>query len=564
MVRRLVLVWLVVSTVATLPAQQNTGAPVVPEQAIAPPPPLPPVTAKDLLDGLKNPARWLTYSGDYTGRRHSPLTQITPANVPRLASQWTFQAEGMVVGRGFEGTPLMMDGVLYITGNNNIAWAIDARTGRQIWRYRRPLPPALTYGGGNPSNRGFAALGDRLFMGTLDAHLLALDRDTGRVVWDTVVDDYKVGHAAHRRAARRQGQGDRRQLGRRHPDARLHRRLRCRRPARASGASTRSPARASRAARRGPTTDVLPRGGGATWVTGSYDPELESDLLGHRQSEPRLLRRRSPGRQPLHRLARRARRRHRQAAVALPVHAARPARLGLEPRAGARRRDDRRPGAQGRDGRQPQRLLLHARSRDRRAAGRQAVHRHQVGARDRQGRQADRAERRRRAARRLRGDHAVRARLPRRHGLQPAVVRPGAAAVLRDGARDVRLLHAAEAGAASRAASFMSGGMRKLAEPDFSALRAIDPEDRRDQVGAQVPDLVARRRDVHGVGPGVRRRQRRRTSTPSTRKSGKRLWSYRTGSPIWGAAAMTYMLDGRQYVLIESGNTIMAFALPEK
>ena len=71
MVRRLVLVFLVASTVATLPAQQNTGAPVVPEPAIAPPPPLPPVTAKDLLDGLKNPGRWLTYSGDYTGQRHS-------------------------------------------------------------------------------------------------------------------------------------------------------------------------------------------------------------------------------------------------------------------------------------------------------------------------------------------------------------------------------------------------------------------------------------------------------------------------------------------------------------
>src|SRR5207245_2799676 len=81
-----------------LSAQQNTGAPVVPEQAIAPPPPLPLVTAKDLLDGLKNPGRWLTYSGDYTGQRHSPLTQITPANVARLSSQWTFQAEGMPVG----------------------------------------------------------------------------------------------------------------------------------------------------------------------------------------------------------------------------------------------------------------------------------------------------------------------------------------------------------------------------------------------------------------------------------------------------------------------------------
>src|ERR1700709_529223 len=181
MIRRLVLVCLAVGTIATLSAQQNTGAPVVPEPAVAPPPALPPVTARDLLDGLKNPGRWLTYSGDYTGQRHSPLTQITPANVSRLTSQWTFQAEGMPVARGFEGTRLMMDGVLYITGNNNYAWAIEARTGRQIWRYRRLLPPALTYGGVNPSNRGFAALGDKLFMGKLHAHVTAVNRDTGKL-----------------------------------------------------------------------------------------------------------------------------------------------------------------------------------------------------------------------------------------------------------------------------------------------------------------------------------------------------------------------------------------------
>src|SRR4030095_3981349 len=69
------------------------------------------------------------------------------------------------------------------------------RSGRQIWRYRRVLPPGLTYGGANPSNRGFAALGNRLFMGTVAAHLIALDRDTGAVVVDVPLDDYKVVHA---------------------------------------------------------------------------------------------------------------------------------------------------------------------------------------------------------------------------------------------------------------------------------------------------------------------------------------------------------------------------------
>ena len=103
----------------------GSGPPPAPPRPAPVSPPLTAITSQDHLDGLKNPSRWLMYSGDYTGRRHSPLTQVTPANVNRLAAQWAFQAENMVPGRGFEGTPLMLDGVLYVTGNNNTAWAID-------------------------------------------------------------------------------------------------------------------------------------------------------------------------------------------------------------------------------------------------------------------------------------------------------------------------------------------------------------------------------------------------------------------------------------------------------
>src|SRR5213592_2238649 len=189
MVRRLILVWIVVSTVATLPAQQNTGAPVVPGQAIAPPPPLPPVTAKDLLDGLKNPGRWLTYSGDYSGQRHSPLTQITPSNVAQLSVQWAFQTGA--VGK-FEAVPIVIDGILYVTGPGNRAWAIDARTGRRIWTHQHELPDKP----GTNVNRGFAVLGNKLYMTTLDSHLVALDMKTGNVVWESVMDDYKRGYYA--------------------------------------------------------------------------------------------------------------------------------------------------------------------------------------------------------------------------------------------------------------------------------------------------------------------------------------------------------------------------------
>lgn len=153
------------------------------------------ISSKDLLDGLGNPARWLTYSGDYSGRRHSPLTEITPANAGTLAAQWTFQTN--LGGHKFEAAPIVIDGVLYVTGPLNHAWAIDGKTGRQIWRYQRELPPQqdLRVCCGLV-NRGFAVYGDRLFMTTLDAHLVALDRKTGAVVWDVELGDHKNGYAS--------------------------------------------------------------------------------------------------------------------------------------------------------------------------------------------------------------------------------------------------------------------------------------------------------------------------------------------------------------------------------
>ncbi len=159
--------------------------------AQAPPPTL--VAAQEILEGLPaDGSRWLTFGGDYGNQRHSPLTQITPENVSRLVPRWTFQTGTL---GNFETTSLLRDNVLYVTGPQNVAWAIDARTGRQIWRYRRELPPNLTACCGLV-NRGFAMLGDKLYMTTIDAHLLALDRRTGSVAWDAVLGDYKTGYSA--------------------------------------------------------------------------------------------------------------------------------------------------------------------------------------------------------------------------------------------------------------------------------------------------------------------------------------------------------------------------------
>jgi alcohol dehydrogenase (cytochrome c) len=155
------------------------------------PPPL--VSTQEIVEGLTaDGSKWLTFGGNYANHRHSPLTQITPANVNRLVPKWTFQTG--VIGN-FETTSLLRDNVLYVTGPLNVAWAIDARTGRQIWRYRRELPENLTACCGLV-NRGFAMLGDKLFMTTLDTHLLALDMKTGAVVWDATMEQYRNGYAS--------------------------------------------------------------------------------------------------------------------------------------------------------------------------------------------------------------------------------------------------------------------------------------------------------------------------------------------------------------------------------
>jgi len=154
------------------------------------------IGATDLLRGLADPSRWLIHSGDYTSKRHSPLTQITPENAARLTPVWAFDA-GLGFGRAakFEATPIAIDGTLYLTGLLNHAWALDGRTGSLIWHYERKLPPGLPVCCGMV-NRGFAVFGDRLFMTTLDAHVIALDRRTGAPIWDVEMADSRMGYSA--------------------------------------------------------------------------------------------------------------------------------------------------------------------------------------------------------------------------------------------------------------------------------------------------------------------------------------------------------------------------------
>src|SRR5215472_7377091 len=149
------------------------------------------VTSQRLLDSAKEPQNWLMYSGDYAGRRYSALDHINTANASLLVPKWAYQTMG--TGK-YESTSLVVDGVLYGTGSDDRAFALDARTGRPIWQYQRSLPADIRPCCGRV-NRGFAILGDKVFLGTLDAHVIALDTRTGNVVWDVNTVDYRKGYS---------------------------------------------------------------------------------------------------------------------------------------------------------------------------------------------------------------------------------------------------------------------------------------------------------------------------------------------------------------------------------
>jgi PQQ-dependent dehydrogenase (methanol/ethanol family) len=147
------------------------------------------------------PADWITYNSNVSGNRYSPLNQINTANVSKLSLRWNFSIplwsqflpdtpyyhENMRYF-GLETVPLVADGVMYVTGPNQ-AFAIDARTGNEIWSYARPRTAGIVSDASLGTNRGVAILGDKIFMATDNAHLIALHRVTGRLLWDVVMPD---------------------------------------------------------------------------------------------------------------------------------------------------------------------------------------------------------------------------------------------------------------------------------------------------------------------------------------------------------------------------------------
>jgi alcohol dehydrogenase (cytochrome c) len=138
-------------------------------------------------------ADWTTYNGDIKGNRYSQLQQITPQNVHKLAPKWIFTLDG-ATSRG-QTTPIVVEGIMYVTSGNE-CWALDAGAGREIWHFQRPRTKGLVGNAAQGMNRGVAWGGDRVFMVTDNAHLLALNRFTGELLWETEMADWRQNYNA--------------------------------------------------------------------------------------------------------------------------------------------------------------------------------------------------------------------------------------------------------------------------------------------------------------------------------------------------------------------------------
>ncbi len=149
------------------------------------------VHAEDLL-ATPPAANWTSYNGDYTGRRYSALQEINPTNVHQLRAAWVFHPGN---SQNLEATPVVIRGVMFVTSANDV-FALDARTGRQLWHYSRPVSSGLLDDAAAHKNRGVAVWQNSVFVETDDAHLLSLDARSGGLLWDVEYADKTRGYGA--------------------------------------------------------------------------------------------------------------------------------------------------------------------------------------------------------------------------------------------------------------------------------------------------------------------------------------------------------------------------------
>src|SRR5215468_9271970 len=180
---------LVIGFAASAPAQAVGGAATTMGMPMSGS--LAPVSQAMLNGAAKDQRNWLHSNGNYENTRYYPGRQINTRNVGALAPAFVFQT---AVLDSMETAPIVIDGVMFLTTSFNHVYAIDAATGEEFWHYKHKMGPVTTFCCG-PNNRGVTIEGDRLFMGTLDAKLVALDAKTGKLLWETQIADPEKGYS---------------------------------------------------------------------------------------------------------------------------------------------------------------------------------------------------------------------------------------------------------------------------------------------------------------------------------------------------------------------------------
>ncbi|MGA9978310.1 MAG: PQQ-dependent dehydrogenase, methanol/ethanol family [Candidatus Sulfotelmatobacter sp.] len=175
---------LVAVVFACLAAQAGDDTPITTSTVID-------VRAEDLL-AQPPAANWISYNGDYSGRRYSGLSEINPANLGQLRAEWVFHANNT---SRLEVTPVVANGVMFVTAAND-AFALDARTGRVVWHHAWPISEGLIDDASGHINRGVGVWRDRVYMETDNAHLLCLDARSGNLIWDVAYASWNKNYGA--------------------------------------------------------------------------------------------------------------------------------------------------------------------------------------------------------------------------------------------------------------------------------------------------------------------------------------------------------------------------------
>lgn len=237
-------------------------------------------TAAYAADAEDAPGNWAQYHRDYRGWRYSPLEQINASNVKKLKVAWIHQPGD--IAQGLQATPLAIDGILYYIAANNRVFAIDGSTGNELWRYQTELDPVTSKLLFASYNRGVAVAHGKVYFGTLDGRLIALDQKTGKKAWDVkLVDTAKTSGSNFTSAPTVAGDviiigatgGDLAQRGQIH----------------GVNASTGESVWKFETLRDSPESwpkDVIATGGGGAWMSGQYDPKNDLYYVGVSNAAP--------------------------------------------------------------------------------------------------------------------------------------------------------------------------------------------------------------------------------------------------------------------------------------